>query len=474
MTLATSIVGTETRLRPLIKALAVVTAVRAVWIAINAYQPPAFYLAWALLPWPRHWFTLTVWAIDLALVFFQLRGVVRIVRLLLLRYTPASAALLGLSNRPVAEEQSLTPRHRSWWPTALLLCAIVILSCCGFPWLVLTLASKHPMPFDQYLASRLANIPWLIGLILSILGLTFGRRYIARAAGDVTTRFGVTPVDDSHWLAQRVHALAERLNLPKPAVGVTNVTNAFAMGAKQKSSMVVIGKPLFAFEQDELDAIIGHELGHVLHNDVARMQFAEAFQRVLVAVINVVSVVGAIVAAAASQKRSDANRNYNMALGSGTIARKTIFVASELVAKGISRNREFHADAIGAHVTSADAMARALKRAHGVAAKPTPEERNYGYLMFRGAAFGRFFATHPTLKARLTALDAHAAALAAARPETAAAQGSQGLGLVGAQASEPGSSPAWAGLDSIAAGAIGKVRQNVEALAGKANAKDKT
>ncbi|MET3524050.1 M48 family metalloprotease [Mesorhizobium abyssinicae] len=466
MTLASRIFGRETHLQPLIKSLVLVTALRAGWLAINAYPPDALFWARALLPWPQHAFSWVVLSVDLVLLFYQFRAAIRLTRLLLLRFAPDFAAFLGFSASLPDTEQHLTPRNRSWWPTALLLCAILMLSCCAVTWLVLMLSYGQWAPFDLFMRTYFADRALLVGLVLSVLGLLFGGRYIGRAARDVTTSFGVVTVDESHWLTERVHGLADRLNLPRPAVGVTSILNAFAMGSNQKSSMVVIGKPLFDYEKDELDAIIGHELGHILHNDVARMYFAEGFQRVLVNAVNVLTVIGAFAAAANSKRRSDARRNVQLALGSGRIVRKTVFVASELVAKGISRNREFHADAVGAHLTSPDAMARALKRVHGVADKPTAQERHYGYLMFRGSAFGNLFATHPPLKARLKALDARTASsevAAAAEPQTHGAT-PEALAGVGPVALSVRLSP-------IADGIVRNTRNAFIAVRGSVNAK---
>ncbi|KAA3448627.1 hypothetical protein C7I87_20980 [Mesorhizobium sp. SARCC-RB16n] len=434
MTLATAIFGTETRLRPLVKTLLAVTALRVSWIAINVWHPDALSLGWALVPWPWRMLSLIVWGADIALVFYQLRAGIRLGRMLLLRYAPRPAAFLGFSAQNAGDTQHLRPRNRSWLPTALQLSAILVLSCCVLSWLAVMVWFRQWGPFDFFMWSPYADRPLQVGLALSVLGLMFGGKYIVSASRQVRSSFGVTLVEDSHWLAERVHGLAEKLNLPKPAVGITNVVNAFAMGARQKSSMVVIGQPLFALERDELDAIIGHELGHILHKDIARMQFAEGFQRMLVGVVNILTVVGMIFAVSASKKRADARLNAHLAWGTGVVVRKTVFIASELVTKGISRNREFHADAVGAHVTSADAMARSLKRIHEMPDKPTAQEHHYGYLMFRGMDFGNLFSTHPTLQARLKALDAHAIAESIAdptggQPPATGAYPAQGVGL---------------------------------------------
>ncbi|ESY35277.1 protease [Mesorhizobium sp. LNJC384A00] len=471
MTLATAIFGTETRLRPLIKAVLAVTALRVGWIAINLWHPDVLSLAWALVPWPRWTYSWTVWAAELALIFFQLRAGLRLGRLLLVRYAPDLAAFLGFSARAAGGRQHLTPRNRSWLPTALQLSGILVLSCCVLSWLAVIVWFSQWGPFDYFMWSPYADRPIQVGVGLSLLGLLFGGRYIARASGDVRSSFGVTSVEDGHWLAERVHGLAEKLNLPKPAVGITNVVNAFAMGARQKSSMVVIGKPLFALEKDELDAIIGHELGHILHKDIARMQFAEGFQRMLVGVVNILTVFGMFFAASASRKRANGRLNAHLAWGTGVVVRKTVFIGSELVTKGISRNREFHADAVGAHVTSVDAMARALTRLHGMGDEPTAQEHHYGYLMFRGTGFGNLFSTHPTLQARLKALNARAIAQQAAAKPTgdlatvAGPEGAQGLGLVGASGVAP--APVWAKLGAITSGLTRWTQHRAAALRAK-------
>lgn len=407
MKLAVWIFGTETRLSALIKAVLVATSVRLVWAVLTAYAPNPWVLIWALFPGPWHRLTWTVWLGDAIVIFYQARAMIRLGLGLLLRAVPKLADRLGLSDG----RRRLAPRERSWLPTALLLSWILSITCCMMVWIGATLAGDRTGPFDFFMYfNHLGMKALLAGLVLSLLGLLFGGRYIAGAAEDIGDTFRVANVDDSHWLADRVHGIADRLNLPRPAVGVTDVMNAFAMGATQKSSMVVIGKPLFALEDDELDAIIGHELGHVLHKDVARMQFAEGFQRVLVTLVAVLSGIAAVWAFFATKKDANRLRNVRLALSHGKLARHTVFCASELVTKGISRNREFHADIVGAHVTSPEAMARALRRVHDIPDKPTAAERNYGYLMFRGSGFGRLFATHPPVKARLRALDAYAAA----------------------------------------------------------------
>ncbi|TBD04563.1 DUF4189 domain-containing protein [Rhizobium leguminosarum] len=422
------------------KAFITFSALRLLWYVINTYAID-FTVVLRFIPLPWALFnssSVVVWLVDLVLTIYQGLAIYRLV-------LPGIRFARGSPHTGSSAESGPTPRSRSWLPTALLLCGLLTVSCCVIGWFIAMGRFGVWFPLEDYLLYD-GPIPIAVGAVLSVLGLLFGGRYVARAASDVNTSFGVTPLDEGHWLTQRVHALADALKLPRPAVGMTNVINAFAMGADQKSAMVVIGKPLLDYEKDELDAIIGHELGHILHNDVARMQFAEGFQRMLVNVVNLLTIVGAVLAATAtkSSKRSNAEAQLNVQLTKlvGAAARQTLFVGTELVTKGISRNREFHADAVGAHVTSPDAMGRALKRIHGVVEKPTAQERHYGYLMFRGARFGRLFSTHPTLNARLAALKVGQVAAeptASEKPQPAAT----------APKTPPGPSPLWAELKTV-------------------------
>jgi Zn-dependent protease with chaperone function len=410
MTLAELISGSESSPRMLMKTLLAVTILRIGWIAINAYHPTASTFAWALVPWPRLAFTATAWAAGAALAFYQLRTAARLARLSLLPFAPKSRAVSVIADTLGLIDWHLTPREPTWGPTALLLCGVLALSCCAANWVGWMVVNMKWLPFDLFMRNPFTWYALSIGLALSALGFLFGGRYVAGASNNVSASFRVAMVADNHWLAERVHGIADRLNLPRPTVGITDVLNAFAMGATQQAATVVIGKPLLAFQADELDAIIGHELGHVLHNDVARMQFAEGFQRVLVSGVDLATLVFSFMASYATNDRNSTRRSRFFARGGGLVVRHTVFVASELVTKGISRIREFHADAVGAQVTSPDAMARALKRVHGVADKPTAEERHYGYLMFRSESLGNLFSTHPRLQARLKALDARTVA----------------------------------------------------------------
>jgi heat shock protein HtpX len=81
------------------------------------------------------------------------------------------------------------------------------------------------------------------------------------------------------WVSEReepelhrlVAELAQRAGIPKPKVGISQVSlpNAFAFGRTQKDGRVCVTQGIRRLlDKDELKAVIGHEIGHLKHRDM--------------------------------------------------------------------------------------------------------------------------------------------------------------------------------------------------------------
>lgn len=222
----------------------------------------------------------------------------------------------------------------------------------------------------------------LLGGFLTVpaWGTFWGLVGLGRQRDSAVRQHGITLLPEDDPLSQRVYALAARLGLKtRPWVGIMPHTNAYAIGANADNAMVVVGQPLIdTLSEAEVDAIIGHELGHVANNDMRRMGFARSFQNALVWYLGF----------------SDTLQRWG---------RWILTWMSELYVLGLSRKREYWADAVGAALTSKEHMIAALEKLHN-----GPEldafERQHARLMFRGVAGGSLFSTHPTLEERRAAL----------------------------------------------------------------------
>lgn len=73
-------------------------------------------------------------------------------------------------------------------------------------------------------------------------------------------------------LHRMVGELAQAAGIPKPKVGISNIgiPNAFAFGRTQGDARVCVTEPLRrSLSREELRAVLGHEIGHVKHRDMA-------------------------------------------------------------------------------------------------------------------------------------------------------------------------------------------------------------
>lgn len=218
-------------------------------------------------------------------------------------------------------------------------------------------------------------------ILFPVFGFFFGGIGM-RGARDKAAKTGGTellPAD--HWVTQETYRLADKLGLPAyPWVATMPVNNAYAIGARPDNAMVVVGKPLLEqLSREEISAIIGHELGHIANNDMRRMAIAENFQRALTWYLGFSDTLQAT-------------------------GRWALNWMAELWVLGLSRKREYWADAVGAALTNTGAMKSALVKIHQAPGELTAYESRNARLMFRGKG-AAMFSTHPTLEQRLAALD---------------------------------------------------------------------
>lgn len=283
--------------------------------------------------------------------------------------------------------------HRAWWSTPLFMTA----SIAGVIYLIGSMGGT-PSSYHPGGASPVVLNAILISVILGIFGMVKGASYAGSVQSVLQHRLGVTNLPINHPLTQRVHGMAAKLSLPPPKVAIMRVANAYAIGRDINDAAVVIGLPLIQhMTTDELDAIIGHELGHIVSGDMRRMQYAESYQTMFGDIIS-----GSIRALTQvlGKKKIDVQLGHNI----GLLCRKIFLWFTEMIVKGTSRKREYYADAVGAMMTSNEAMASALRKIHNAPPRASQVDDRFACLMFRGS-MGRLFSTHPSLEQRLQALE---------------------------------------------------------------------
>ncbi len=230
----------------------------------------------------------------------------------------------------------------------------------------------------------------------------------------VLTMYGARPADPvrDRRLIDMVARLARRAGLPMPAVYVieTDQPNAFATGRDPDHAAVAATRGLLRIlDDDELEGVIAHELGHIRNRDTLVMTLT------------------AVVAGAISMLANFAlffGHSRNNPLGVVGIVLVMIFapLAAMLVQLAISRTREFAADEAGARISGKPlALASALRRLERAAqAVPNPHAEHNpasAHLFIVNPLSGRqmaaLFRTHPETEERIARLEALAAEMGA-------------------------------------------------------------
>jgi heat shock protein HtpX len=125
------------------------------------------------------------------------------------------------------------------------------------------------------------NAIWYIILAFVFLGIQY---LISPSLVSLMMRIKWVSAEEEPELHRMVAELAEAAHLPKPKVGISqlNIPNAFAFGRTQGDGRVCVTKGLLnLLSKDELRAVLGHEMSHIKHRDMAIITLLSAIPLIL-------------------------------------------------------------------------------------------------------------------------------------------------------------------------------------------------
>jgi heat shock protein HtpX len=217
---------------------------------------------------------------------------------------------------------------------------------------------------------------------------------------------------------KRVYNLLENLcisqgmTMPKLYIIDDDSLNAFASGIDQRSFSISLSRGIInKLDDEELEGVIAHELSHIKNRDV----------RVLIITIIFVGIFSFLAELAFRSLRfAGSGRKSRDSKGSGAIILVAIVVTaiayfiSLLLRFGISRRREYLADAGAADMTKKPyALANALRKVANDPAIEAVESRDVAQLFFdnpkpsthKPASWDNMFSTHPPIEKRIALLE---------------------------------------------------------------------
>ncbi len=293
-----------------------------------------------------------------------------------------------------------------------------------------------------------------LGSLYKTLSLSDGGRAVAEALGGTEV---ISSYDDLRYatLVNVVEEMAIASGVSVPGIYVLHGEdgiNAFAAGWSPDDAAVAVTEgALDQLNRDELQAVIGHEFSHILNGDM-RLNIR------LIGVLHGILLIGLTGRVILRSMRFGGRRRSSSKGGGGGVlailAVGLVLVVvgyvgwwmGQLIKAGISRQREFLADASSVQFTRNTAgLVDALKKIGGVAEgsvvlSPRAEEAShmfFGKVGWKESWF-QFMATHPPLLDRIERLDSGAASgLYSAASQAADGPGSSAVaGLAAASGGE--------------------------------------
>ena len=194
----------------------------------------------------------------------------------------------------------------------------------------------------------------------------------------------------------------------------SRIPNAFASGMDEQSAFIGVTQGLLDMMDDqELEGVIAHEVGHIIHRDIMLNQLVVGLGTVLLVLALIIEHLGILGAYSGSGNRRSRDRDSGGGVAAlllliAMIIRPLTMLVGTLLQLGISRKREYAADAVAVRLCSYnEGLARALEKLDG-GRYDSDDIRELGgenmacmYINFPG---GELFSTHPPIRERVRRL----------------------------------------------------------------------
>ncbi len=262
----------------------------------------------------------------------------------------------------------------------------------------------------------IASLPVYLGVAIavavaaSLATTSYQRTSVRRNAHQIT------PESDPR-LHETVESMSEMLGIAAPELYLVEADepNARAIGTRWSGAIVFNSGLYERLSEEELDAIVGHELSHLYYCDslvTVASAYVEWFVRRLAAVVAVfvnliafacVALVGALTRASESRKQAKRRAHINRLVGQACVGAAGLVVL--LPRNALSRYREFVADQTAAALLGGpEPMVGALKAldTHAGSTNQRPLDRVNAV----ETRLGVLYATHPSIERRIAVLRA--------------------------------------------------------------------
>lgn len=262
---------------------------------------------------------------------------------------------------------------------------------------------------DRYLTKEGLNLQMLL-VFSAVLG--FGGAFVSLLISKWMAKMamGVKVITeprtaDEQWLVNTVRAQAQQAGIGMPEVGIFDSPdpNAFATGANKNSALVAVSTGLLRnMRRNEVEAVLGHEVSHVANGDMVTLTLIQGVMNTFVFFL--ARIVGFVVDRMILKNERSGGIGYFVTV---MVAQLVLGILAGMVVAWFSRQREFRADAGGAHLAGTNSMVgalEALRRVHSPTALPEKMQA-FGIRSGTPQGWQKLFMSHPPLEERIAALN---------------------------------------------------------------------
>ena len=262
---------------------------------------------------------------------------------------------------------------------------------------------------DRYLAANGGNLG---GLLIFAALFGFGGAFISLAISKWMAKrsMGVHVITEprtstEQWLVNTVRRQAQAAGIGMPEVGIFDSPepNAFATGARRDASLVAVSTGLLQrMNQNEIEAVLGHEISHVANGDMVTLTLIQGVVNTFV--IFLARIIGNVVDRTVFRSEDGRGPAYFITV---IVSEIVLGIAASMIVMWFSRYREFRADQGGAKLSGRGNMIAALEKLKS-AHEPLPAQfAAFGIASGNGpGGLKRLFMSHPPLEERIAALRA--------------------------------------------------------------------
>ena len=234
----------------------------------------------------------------------------------------------------------------------------------------------------------------------AFISLAISKWSAKRMSGAVVIEQANTQTE--RWLIATVQQQAKKVGIKMPEVAIFDSPemNAFATGMTKNSSLVAVSTGLLrGMTQDEVEAVLAHEVSHIANGDMVTLTLIQGVVNTFVMFFS--RIIGNIVDKAVFKTKDGNGPAFFITM---IIAEMVLGVLASIIVMWFSRQREFRADEGSANLASSQKMIAALERlknAHEPSVLPK-QMAAFGISSFGGMS--QLFASHPSLDDRIAAL----------------------------------------------------------------------